>query len=504
MLRTNCKFAAITGALIALALAYQTAGAALSNALVNGSFAQRELDESLSGWTPSPRGFQVATRTEDGQALATITCDNPAAPCGLTQTVAIRPEWSKLLVRGYVRVNQMHKASDAPADAAARVDLSWNTKAAGRRTPAATQRWTDPTNGWVEVNQLLDVPTGKDQLIVTIEIFGAKGSVDARAFSVTGWVMTFDDEFDGTAIDTTRWTPTDGDHIVFSPGIQYFNPDHVIVAHGLARFHADNTPHGAYQFQSGEIRSADKFQQLYGFWEFRLKLPTTEGTWPAVYLLRWDDAWPPEIDLCESTGRDMKTVYETNHFADDYGRHGASSVNFPQGDLDRSQWHTYAICWEPGALAWYLDGVYKGTTRPPEGRISEVPMYIRFNLAVSGWGGDPSKTPWPTDMECDFARVYQRADLPLPVYAEPSQEVTLPNSTVQLNAISCNPMKGFAATWTLAEGPASATIQAPHALITKARFAKPGMYRFTLTVTKGVSTASRDVLVYVNPSLGHS
>jgi len=205
----------------------------------------------------------------------------------------------------------------------------------------------------------------------------------------------------------------------------------------------------------------------------------------------------------ECNGKIMQTVFETNHYADDYGRHKGSSVNFPADDLDRSTWHTYAICWEPGALAWYLDDEYKGTTRTPDARIPDMPMYVRFNLAVGAWSGDPAKSSWPQDMECDYVRIYQRSDMPLPVYPAHSMEITLPNNSATLSAISCNPMTGATATWSLAEGPSGATIQNPSAMTTKATFTKPGMYRFNLRIAKGSSMASRDLLVYVN-SAGNS
>jgi beta-glucanase (GH16 family) len=291
----------------------------------------------------------------------------------------------------------------------------------------------------------------------------------------------------------------------------------VVVGGGIARMHAEkkshvaihprppldgnyaNTLYGDYQYQSGEVRTVGKFQQLYGFWEFRLKIPLVLGTWPAVYLLRWDDGWPPEIDVEESTGKMLETVLQTNVYADDDGKMNRSWVNFPSSEVDRSVWRTYAVAWEPGSVSWFIDGVFRGRTGEPDARVSDVPMYIRMNLAVGTFGGNPNGSPWPQDMDCDFARVYQRHDLPLPVYPGPSQEITLPANTVTLKAISCNPMSGFTAKWSLAEGPSGATIQDPSALETKATFDKAGMYRFNLRVAKGASTASRDLLVYVNP-----
>lgn len=507
MLRMNRQF--VTSILLLGALWLATAAGRADeaastppNLLANGSFALQK-DGRIADWAPSRPGLRFQTGREDGEPLITVSSADPGLPCGLAQEVDLRPEWSRILVRGYIRVTKLRKAPKADPSAGARVRLVW-VAADGKQTAAATPSWSDVTNGWTEINTLLSTPAGAKKLIVVPEIAQATGSVDLRQLSVAAWVTTFDDEFNGAKLDLSRWTPTDSDHILYAPGAQYFAPDHVIVNSGYVRFHADNTPHEGYQWQSGEIRSFAKFQQLYGYWEFRVRMPVTEGTWPAFYLLRYDDGWPPEIDAMESTGASMGTVYETNHYADDYGVHRASNVNFPSTGLDRSQWHTYAICWEPGALAWYVDDIYRGTTRAPDARIPDIPMYIRFNLAIGGWGGDPSRTAYPTNMDCDWVRVYQRADMPLPLYPEPSVEITLPNRTAALSAIGCNPMNGVKVRWSLAEGPSGAAIADPSALDTKAVFTKPGMYRFTVTIAKGASSAARNLLVYVNPAPGHS
>jgi hypothetical protein len=378
--------------------------------------------------------------------------------------------------------------------------------------------WTDSTGEFDDVSQMLDVPAGADELIVTAGVFGATGWVDFRGFNFSAWVSTFDDEFDGAAIDTTRWTVSDGYTLLYAPGEQYFAPDHVIVQDGIARFHADSIPkasrgprppldgnfamtlYGDYRYQSGEIRSLGKFQQLYGYYEFRLKIPIAMGTWPAAYLLGWDEGWPPEIDVEECSGSHLETGLQTNVYADDYGRMHRSWANFSPDGFDRTAWHTYAIAWEPDSISWYIDGVFKGSTTSADAGIADVPMYIRLNLAVGTFGGDPTQSAWPQDMDCDYARVYQRADLPLPLYLDNSLEITLPTNTVPLKAISINPTTRASITWSLAEGPARAAIRNPHALSTSATFTKAGMYRFHLIVAKGATRASRDLLVYVNPA----
>jgi len=480
-------------ALLLASLAGRAVGSAPNNLLSNGSFTVREVNGSLASWTPIPASLKETTTTEDGQTLFTLKAADSHGQSGIQQAISVQPQWSRMLVRGYVRVRQ----------AGASVDLAWRMKNTGQRVQAALPAWPDPTGGWVEINQLLTIPPDADQLIVTPQTTGAAGSADFRCLSVVAWVLTFDDEFDGSSVDSSRWTPTDTDHIQFQPGTEYFAPEHVTVANGVARFRAEHKPREGYEYQAGEIRTIGKFQQLYGYWEFRVRYPMTEGVWPAGYLLKDNDAWPPEIDIMESFGNVAnQTVIESNHWADDYGRHTYSQVNFPATTIDRTTWHTYAICWEPESVAWYFDDVYKGTTGPPKAHASKDPMYLRFNMAITKSYGDMAKSKWPQDMECKFVHAYQRNDMPLPLYPEPSVEITLPANSATLSAISCNPMTGATAKWTQLEGPSQANIENPNALTSKATFSKSGMYRFNITVAKGASTNSRDLLVFVNPGPG--
>jgi beta-glucanase (GH16 family) len=72
--------------------------------------------------------------------------------------------------------------------------------------------------------------------------------------------------------------------------------------------------------------------------------------WPA------DDVWPgQEFDLGEilEDGR----PYLTTHWADENGD-DAHNPHF--AEVDESQWHTWAVRWEPGKLTYTVDGAVVG------------------------------------------------------------------------------------------------------------------------------------------------
>jgi len=228
-----------------------------------------------------------------------------------------------------------------------------------------------------------------------------------------GWRLTFDDEFSGSALDARKWTASGGVFENRSAPIQYFLPENVAVGQGHLQITSENRPSHGYEYTSGEIRTLDKFCQLYGRLEVRCRFPTAPGTWSAVYLLPADDSWPPEIDAVEFIGRSPDKVYLTNHWRDSYGEHRQINSDWTDPATDWGAWHTYAAEWLPGGVRWYIDGALRGTALGP---VSAVPMYIRINTAVGGdFAGEPQSGAWPQTFEVDYVRMYQRKDGAAPI-----------------------------------------------------------------------------------------
>jgi len=88
-----------------------------------------------------------------------------------------------------------------------------------------------------------------------------------------------------------------------------------------------------------------------------------------------------------------------------------------------SEYHVFAVEWEPGEIRWYCDDVcYYSTSywysandgqEPNEYPAPfNKPFYIILNVAVGGnWPGDPDETTLfdeSAQMRVDYVRVFQR------------------------------------------------------------------------------------------------
>lgn len=156
-------------------------------------------------------------------------------------------------------------------------------------------------------------------------------------------------------------------------------------------------------YSSGLLSTRGLFAQRFGYFEARLRFSGGRGIWPAFWLLRDDNHWPPEIDIAEALGHEPHTIYSSVHSAFE-PRHTTRAIPLPG---DPAQFHRYGALWLPDRIEYYLDG--KLTTTIPTAPDMDRPMYLLLNLAIGGrWPGDPdAATPMPAHMDIDWVRVWK-------------------------------------------------------------------------------------------------
>lgn len=242
------------------------------------------------------------------------------------------------------------------------------------------------------------------------------------------WVRVFDDEFNGTKLDSAKWvtcydTFRPGDNGCTNAGNneqEWYVPSQVSVNNGNATLSAVNQPVQAkgtaggktYQYQSGMISTgrADntkqpKWSANYGYYVARLKYDGGQGVWPAFWLLPVDRSWPPEIDIMEHLGNTPDKLLLTTHWPSPEGpQKDGSAIKGP--DFTKG-WHTYAVNWQPKRIDWYVDGVLKKTYSGAE--VPTKAMEMILNLAIGGNlpGNADSTTPFPRSLLVDYVRVYE-------------------------------------------------------------------------------------------------
>lgn len=228
-------------------------------------------------------------------------------------------------------------------------------------------------------------------------------------WDLPGWELTWHDEFDGTAVDTDKWEllTRKKNH---NNEKQYYLPEQAAVADGELIITATNEPLDGKLYRSARMFSW--FEQAYGRFEARAKVPTTKGIWPAFWLVPRTVQWPHggEIDIMEHAGSKPTKIGTAYHYQTEAGNHTFQNSRYqPDPPVYFAEdYHVYAVEWDPGQIRFFIDGVCHKTIT--DYYVSNEPMSFILNTAVGGWyDGDPDETTvFPQTFHVDYVRAWKR------------------------------------------------------------------------------------------------
>lgn len=224
------------------------------------------------------------------------------------------------------------------------------------------------------------------------------------------WVLQFRDEFHGSSLDGSKWSNGFGWGDTADHAQEYCAPENNVVGNGLLVQRLDNGPQRGRPYTAGCIHTKDKFSQLYGFWEARIRVPRGRGFVSAFWAKPNSEAWPPELDIEEVLGGRTNTVRMTIFWEQN------ETVQRSQGrvtgpDLSE-EFHVFGAQWGPTQTIWYLDGVERFRTNAGADAMADKgPFYMMVNTHIAtNFGGLPDDSVlWPSYQLVDYVRVWTRA-----------------------------------------------------------------------------------------------
>ena len=247
--------------------------------------------------------------------------------------------------------------------------------------------------------------------------------------SAANWKLTWSDEFDGkdgSLPDAKKWQMQTGGKGWGNNELETYTAreTNVIQRGGNLEITArKETFTGAdgitRDYTSARLQTKGLFEQKYGRFEARVKMPKGQGIWPAFWMLGGDNdsvGWPKcgEIDIMETIGSETSTNVGSLHgpgYSGDHPLNGKYSSPVP---LD-ADFHVYAVEWEPTAIRFYVDEhLYETRTTAdvPAGArwVYDHPFFLLLNVAVGGnWPKSPDATTvFPQTMLVDYVRVYEK------------------------------------------------------------------------------------------------
>ena len=266
-------------------------------------------------------------------------------------------------------------------------------------------------------------------LLVLVLGLAARPPAHTSSSAPATWIPTWSDEFDGpdrSLPDPAKWVMETGGHGWGNHELEYYTarPQNAHLERGNLVITAIKEKHiGAdgvtRDYTSARLKTAGKFEQAYGRFEARIKIPAGQGIWPAFWMLGNDigsAGWPAcgEIDIMENIGKEPAIVHGSAHgpgfFA---GQSLTGPYSLPSGRFS-DDFHVFAVEWEPRALRFYVDGRLYQTRTPADvpagGRwVFDHPFFLLLNVAVGGdWPGSPDDSSrFPQEMLVDYVRVYR-------------------------------------------------------------------------------------------------
>lgn len=248
--------------------------------------------------------------------------------------------------------------------------------------------------------------------------------------------LVWSDEFDTNgAINSTNWF-----HQTQLPaGGNWFNGEQQHYTNQIANSFVDagflnivakkeNFTDQGFTKQYTSARLNSKFAFLYGRVDVRAKIPTNQGTWPAIWMLGKNvnedggffDAtygttnWPAcgEIDIMEHgitpsqpTNYIQSALHTPSSFGNTFNIGGTIANNLG------NDFHVYSMNWSPHEISFLLDGVVFYTYNPAVKNASNWPFnqeqYLLLNIAMGGVAGTIPSNFTQATMEIDYVRVYQ-------------------------------------------------------------------------------------------------
>lgn len=226
------------------------------------------------------------------------------------------------------------------------------------------------------------------------------------------YALRFSDEFDGTALDRTKWQTAYPWGYHSQPGNGQEDTDaNLSVSNSLLHITAKREDvtdpnYGIRHYTSGLISSWAGFDFTYGKVEVRAKCPAGRGFWTALWIVPVDMSWPPEIDILELLGVSPAIAHLNYHGTGKTSRGSTWTAPTPLSN----DFHIYEAEWTPTECIWRIDGIERFRCAV----VIPKPMYVICELKVGGtgdtWAMEPdATTPFPSSLDIDYVRVWQRS-----------------------------------------------------------------------------------------------
>ena len=247
----------------------------------------------------------------------------------------------------------------------------------------------------------------------------------------TRWSCTFHDDFDGGALDRSRWhavTSFSSGNLLGAGACYLDDPSVVSVADGALHLTVRSLPSPMVcpsgspilfsSYAAGMVSTSGLFSQQYGRFEARLRGAAVPG--PGLQEAFWlwpdhrygsDHPWPAsgEIDVAETYSVRADLAIPFLHYtANDNGGSIPGTNTAWDCTAWRGEWHTYTLEWSPSRIEVWVDGrscLVNSSSDSAFHKRYIVNLTAALGIADNAYVGG---FPLPATMDVDYVRVRQQ------------------------------------------------------------------------------------------------
>ncbi len=365
------------------------------------------------------------------------------------------------------------------------------------------------------------------------------------------WVITFDDQFNGTALDTTKWhAPT----MVRQGGSSSWDSNKVKVESSLLKLgitKVTDSSGAIIRYDCGAVSTRVNFtdnylfRQNYGYYEACYKLPANieKDYWASFWIMAGQVAYidpvtgvetntrkAQEIDILESFTIPRATHTANFHWGGYGNYHNKVSVplnspteNWAINELINSpaQFHVFGFYWDKDVYVFYLNGTEIGrtnmvgigdnVTKPNPPNPTTYPPFLaqgtaqdRGNILLSceaapwaGRGGWETNAPDQDEFQIDYVRVY---DMKPQFASDPIIGTNAAESTAYQGTLAGTATDASGGTLTFAKvgtEPSWLSVASDGTLTGTPSSSDVGVNSFTVSVSDGISTVQSTLKITV-------
>ncbi len=227
--------------------------------------------------------------------------------------------------------------------------------------------------------------------------------------------LLFEDNFDGTELDETKWErcpewDRQGGMDVWDNDMSYLDGNGNLIL----RAEWDETEG---KLHSGAIRTNGCYSEAFGYYEASVKFPTAPGIWGAFWMMvgavgseengALDGV---EIDIIESINANNGVCNHAIHW-DGYGDKHQQIASEPTGvHIYDGEFHTFGLERTEDAYVFYVDGTETWRVAEDTCTICPEDGYMKLTVEGAEWAGlgtAESIAALPVEMVVDYVRVYR-------------------------------------------------------------------------------------------------